>query len=472
MASNRKLAKGMILVLAANIFSMAINVLLNFIQPKYLSVETYAAIKTFALYMSCSGLFHLGYEDGMYLKYGGKETNLVDKKELADNISTLRIFQLIVTGLTFIVGLVIKSRILCIFSLFLTPYNMTMYYKLLFQATGDFSLYGRILNVSSIILFALNAVFIFCLHNDEYWLYLGAYIVVYLAVWLVLEIYVNKKLKISLKIFSFSLKELMDSIKSGFFIMIGNFSSIFLTSMDRWFVKFLLDSQAFAEYGFAVSMESMLNVAVTPFTVTLYNYFCKETDQNKIIKMRNYVCILAVFIVSAAFPAKFIIDIWLPHYKEAEDVIFILFSSHILFIVVKSIYVNLYKAQKRQKEYFTKLIIVLVTGFVFNAVCFCFMRVKEAMAIGTLISAILWFILCQLDFKDIRFDFLHCIYIAVEVTVFIMAGKFLDTIPGFIFYIMFSGVLSFILLRKEVLGLFSELRKFMCKTRKIDTEIR
>ena len=54
---------------------------------------------------------------------------------------------------------------------------------------------------------------------------------------------------------------------------------MFLTTMDRWFVKFLLDTYAFAQYSFAVSVESFLNLAITPVTTTLYNYFCQENNK-------------------------------------------------------------------------------------------------------------------------------------------------------------------------------------------------
>ena len=470
MASNKKLAKGMVLVLAANVFSMVINVLLNFFHPKYLSVETYAAIKSFALYMSCAGLFHLGYEDGMYLKYGGKDSKLIDKNELGKNISTLRIFQLTISCVTFFVGVLFRESVLSVFAIFLFPYNMTMYYRLLFQATGEFSLYGRILNISSVILFSLNVLLIFGVHTDSYILYLLVYVAVYVIVWIVLEVYVSIKFKIRKKVLLFSGKELIESIKSGFFIMIGNFSSIFLTSMDRWFVKFLLNSLAFAEYSFAVSLESMLNVVVTPFTVTLYNYFCQKPQKDKILRMRNGVCLFSVFIVSAAFPAKFIIELWLPHYKGAESVVFYLFSAQILFIIIKSIFVNLYKAQKRQKEYFIKLMIVLLTGALFNSICFILLRVKEAMAIGTLFSAILWFVLCQIDFKDIRFDFLHCIYIAVEIIAFNVTGKLFSALVGFAVYLLFTVGFSLVMLKSEVLGLLKEAKGIMYKRKKSNAE--
>lgn len=64
--------KGILIVLCANLINMFISLVTNFILPRYLSIEAYATIKTFQLYVSYIGLFHLGYSDGLYLRYGGE----------------------------------------------------------------------------------------------------------------------------------------------------------------------------------------------------------------------------------------------------------------------------------------------------------------------------------------------------------------------------------------------------------------
>ena len=74
------MGKGIIVILIANILNMVFGLATGFILPKYLSVETYAIIKTFQLYLSFVGLFHMGYADGMYLRYGGKNLKDLNKK--------------------------------------------------------------------------------------------------------------------------------------------------------------------------------------------------------------------------------------------------------------------------------------------------------------------------------------------------------------------------------------------------------
>ena len=57
------LKKGMLYVLIANVINLFFNLITNFVLPKELSVENYAMIKTFQLYVSYAGLFHIGFVD-------------------------------------------------------------------------------------------------------------------------------------------------------------------------------------------------------------------------------------------------------------------------------------------------------------------------------------------------------------------------------------------------------------------------
>ena len=48
-----------------------------------------------------------------------------------------------------------------------------------------------------------------------------------------------------------------------------------------------MDTVAFAEYSFAVSIENFINFAVTPVSTTLYNYFCGSVTNQQIKQVRK-----------------------------------------------------------------------------------------------------------------------------------------------------------------------------------------
>lgn len=66
--SESNLATGIVLIFIANVINLLFSIGTNLILPKFLSVESYAAIKTYQLYITYVGVLHFGFNDGMYQK--------------------------------------------------------------------------------------------------------------------------------------------------------------------------------------------------------------------------------------------------------------------------------------------------------------------------------------------------------------------------------------------------------------------
>ena len=186
---DRKLQKGIVAVLIANLVNVAFSLATNFLLPKYLSIESYAGIKEFQLYVSYVGLFHLGFVDGIYLKYGGKTLGKDVDKEFSTDLSTMCIFQTATTIAVLLVAIILRDRILAFFAISILPQNMSNYFKFLYQATGEFDLYGKAMNLTTISTFVLNMVLLFVLRTDSVFWYIAGYVVLYFLIWIVLDVY-------------------------------------------------------------------------------------------------------------------------------------------------------------------------------------------------------------------------------------------------------------------------------------------
>lgn len=429
------LRKGILQILLANILNMAFSIGTNFLLPKFLSIDSYSEIKTYQLYITYVAIMHFGYNDGMYLKFGGKNIDEVNNEQLQRNISTLKIFQFVVMICSVSLAIWLHDTALLMAAIAILPQNIIAYFKNFYQAIGEFKRYSRIMNMTTGLTFAINLFLIAFVKTDNYLLYLIGYVALSTVLWLVLEHSLVKVKQIKIFAFCFSWKELKENIASGILLLMGNFSSQLLTSMDRWFVKGLIGSVAFAQYAFAVSMENFLNVVVSPVSVTMFNYFCKHDEREDILKIREMIIAFSTIIVASAFPIKFILEVFLQQYLDSVTVVFLLFSAQIYYIIIKSVYVNLYKARKMQRKYFSKLCIIVIVAFIFNVLCFAVYRKKESFAIGTLLSAIIWFFLCQLDFKELQYSLRHYIYIIVEMVTFIICGICCRSVIGCAIYI-------------------------------------
>ena len=73
------LLKKIINVGFANIFQVFSGIILGFIIPKVLTIESYADFKTYTLFAGYIGMLHFGFVDGLYVDYGGKNLNYMLK---------------------------------------------------------------------------------------------------------------------------------------------------------------------------------------------------------------------------------------------------------------------------------------------------------------------------------------------------------------------------------------------------------
>lgn len=443
------LKKGITLIFFANIINMMFSLVVNFLLPRYLTTEAYAQIKSFQLYTGYVGMLHLGYADGMYLKYGGKRLYEIDTKELQSDIGTMRLFQLAIAIVCILFSISTKDMVLITSSLVIVPLNMTSYYRSLFQAVGEFDQYARIMNITALSTFLVNVTLVMLHVYSGYRYYLFLYVCIDVVIWGLLEWVLSNKCALRC-ILAFEPKIFLRNISNGFLLMLGNASSMMLTGMDRWFIKVLMDDLAFAQYSFAVSVENMMSVAVTPVSTTLYNYFCNHKEKENTIRLQGLVVIFSVVVVASAFPAKWVIELFLPNYASSVGVIFVLFGAQIFYIIVRCIYTNLYKAQKRQQVYFAKLTIVLVFGFLVNAGFYLAFPLKESFAVGTLSSGVLWLILCVRDFRDTPLGYKTSVFLLVSTTSFIFYGICFEAIVGFGLYVMTIGLMTRLLMPKEL----------------------
>lgn len=458
--------KGIIKILIANIIGLVINLLTNFLLPKYLSVDAYSVIKTYSLYLSYAGFFSLGYNDGMYLKYGGKELNKIDENDLSNNFSNYILLILSMFVITFIFGFIIHDYIVIAFAFGIVSYNILGYLKSLYQATGEFDLYSKSLNFEKIAIFVLNMYLLFVISRDN-GLY---YILVQVLVGIIICIYLSIKLEKSIhffKRFHISIKEYKENISSGFILMLGNFSSSIFTTLDRWFVKFFMSALDFALYSFAASMENLITLLITPITISLYNYFCKTIDKKNIKKVKEYIFVFGTIIISAAYPCKFILEKFLTEYIQASNIIFLLFSAQLFNVIIKGIYVNIYKSQKKQNKYLFQMIFMIIIGICLNILFYKLENDMVSFAIATLITSFIWFLICEFEKNNIyQYSISEYTAIILIIVLYIVTGYIFNSIIGFIIYCIGLLIIYIIFMKKTLIDCLNLLKSFRKKTKK------
>ena len=454
------LKQNIMMVTIANVIYMAIVAATNFLLPKYCSIETYANIKTFTLYIiTYSSLLTFGYIKGVYLQYGGKEISTISPREFASAFWTFISFELPISLIVLILGCYLENYIIVVFSVGLVSTNITEYYKSIYQATGEFRLYSIALNMNRFTTFFTYIVLIFLFKTDNYIHYILIPEVLSLLIVVSFNDSVAEKDTFSRIWWLCPLEQLRMHVLAGYALMMGNFATFFFVSMDRWFVKVLMPSTSFALYAFAVSMQNLITTLMNPIAVSMYNYLCRNTGVESVVRVKRAVLIYSFFIIASAFPCKFVVEYFLINYRDANSIIFILFAAQIFFAIVKGIYVNLYKVNRKQNFYLFQTVVMVAISFLLNVFLYAIFRNMIAIAVATFLTSVCWLIWCEKKDSGVRFCLKDYLAIILVLLSFFICGVFLNSIVGVFIYVVLCVIVSAVLMRDSFRLVIISLKK-------------
>jgi len=437
-------------VLTSNTIVLFAGVLSNFLIPKYLGLSEYAFFKTYGLYVSYVGVLSLGFVDGMYLKYGGLKRRDVSTAELTSHFWFYAGLEGGMSIVLIILSTISCSSLLLAFGLALFSRNILGFYKLFYQAIGEFKAFSAINALVPMLNLTSTIVLIFFVKTQ----YGTSFIIADLSVsYVVLFLFSAKRLPI-FHIDRLDLTDKLRTIAIGVFVMIGNLSSMFFYSMDRWFVKILLRTEDFAFYSFATSMMGMVMILVSSVAMTFYPMLVRRQEEEGLLRsLKSYLMILGVFAGAAYFGFDFIVNLILRDYLPSLEVIAILFAGFPAISVINAIYVNMYKAQKVEKKYFFTVFGMVAVSFSLNVLAVAISKSNWTIAAATTIAFYFWFFFSSKDFKGAKTNPREIAYLSAFLMLFFSTTRLLPWWIGLPLYI--SGILGITLLfyKKEFLDL-------------------
>ena len=439
------LKKNLLKVFTANFIALIVGIVNGFFLPAFLSIDQYAYLKTFTLYISYVGIFHFGFLDGLYLKYGGKYKDNLDRKELKYEHNFFILFQLMVTFLFLILAYLRKDLIMLAFALSIVPINMQTYFSFLYQSLGEMGTFAKIKTAYPITILCLNLSFIFLLKIDHYLPFVLAILIAHYLVYSIFEISYNKDFKIN-GIKKIQLKPLF---LSGFFIMMGNLSNMFFYSIDRWYVKFLLPLENFSYYSFAVSMMGIILMMINSISMTFYPYFSRGYEVEQIKKIKIYLIIIGAISSIGYFILSLIVTNFIGNYVPSLQVISILFVGFPAIGVINALYVNLFKVNKQERRYFYKVLKMLIISIILNTLAVLINLSNFSIAIATTIAFYFWFFSSSKDFPGLKTNIKEIVFIFLYIPLFLFSSIFLNYITGFVVFTLGIFILVWLFYKKE-----------------------
>ncbi|KYH31224.1 polysaccharide biosynthesis protein [Clostridium tepidiprofundi DSM 19306] len=432
----------------AAILSILVGVIQTFFIPKVLSVNQYGTYKEFTLVASYLNILSIGFIDGMYIKYGGRNYKELKNDGLIGEIKFFVVFQFFIFFPMLLIGIYIKKYICVCLAILGFTQNIVLLIKHINKAVGEFKEFSFIVKLESIL--KLSIVVLLCILfknvNEKY--FIIGIIIPYI---IIILINIPKLTSTFFACSKINISNIKIIFSLGIIIMLGNLINNLFFTIDRWFVLANFDDINFAYYSFATSLITLVFVFVSYVSSTFYPRLAKKPNNFKFIcKVKTFGIILSMLFISSYFILTRIIQVFLYEYLNALDIIKILFLCIPPMTIILAIYVNLYKASKQAKKYLITVFIMLINASILNVIAILIFNDILVIAVGTTMSYYIWLIYSSKHFQEVKLTRKEYIFIFANIICFLITAKLNNAFLGFIIYLSIFFSLVCILFSQEI----------------------
>lgn len=440
-------------VLSSNLLVAIMGFLNSFIFPKIMTIDDYAIYHTFTLYLNYIAFFHLGFPNGLMIKYAGKQYKDTIKSEYkAETYIILSVLSLF-TAVFIVIFFLTQNKMILYICLAIIPIDYLGSIKALWQAWGEFSLFSKTNTILAVSIPLLALVYYFLFKK----LPGNIYIIIYLIInWIVLAFVLRKELSFVRKAKPSCLisKKNLAIEKTGFGFLLGNYINTLFTSVDKQFVKCFFSNAEFAYYSFGMSLQALMAIFITSLAQPLFPMLAKkEMNYEKYSTLKNLLLIFGSFSGCAYFFGSFAVKMFIGKYILSLNVIRIYFLVFPALSVVNCLYINLYKLENRMKEYLATLIGIFAIAVLLNCMFVNNYGSFEGVAIATTITYYIWLIIGIARFQCISFTKKDYGFIIVFIILFNSFTRINNDILGFFLYFVTFILIAFVFYKKDMIWL-------------------
>lgn len=446
--------------ISSNMISLLISSLVVLVIPRFLDVEKYGYFQLYLFYSGFVGFLHLGWNDGMYLRYGGEEYSRLDKSLFASQFYMLAIFQ---TILFLIFSLIIFSSAVSgnrAFILLMTTTDMIivnvrffLYYLL--QATNRITDYARS-KILDRVLYAFLIITIIFFRNISYQTMIFSDLLAKL-ISLVFVIYICKDIVFygfNIKYFDFS--ETFESIKVGINLMLANFTGKLIIGFIRLGIERNWSIITFGKVSLTLSISSLMMIFVRALGVILFPLLRRSSSEKLPIVynvLKDVLMVTLLGMLLLYYPINEVLRLWLPSYAEGLTYMGILFPL-VVFESKKVLLISTYyKTLRKEKTLLAvnlislimSIMITVLTTYILHNLNLAIFSIVLLVGFRTILSEVLLAKFIEINvIKDI---FLEIILIGV----FIITAWFFNNVIFIISYSI-SYVIYLFIKKKSIKG--------------------
>lgn len=392
----KEVSKNLMMALIAQVISLLASTVMSLVVPKFLSIEQYAYWQLFLLYNSYVGFFLFGLNGGIYLKEGGKKRKDIDKVNIGNQIRFGVIAQVVfsVILLLYVIffvkdenrGFVYVSTVI-----YLVISNTNDLFGYLFQAVNETRLFSLATTIDRF-LYLLGLVIFVGLNVTSF----EPYIIMYICtkfIALSFSLYNGRDLIFVKKIpFKTLQKDIFDNIKIGLKLSISTIAGSLILGSARFLIDANMGLETFGKVSFSLSLASFILVFSSQFAMVLFPELRRKKENNltkSFLKINNLLSLMLPAVYLLYYPVCFIIEAWLPQYKDSLAYLGILLPLCVYDGKMNLVGTTYFKVLRLETRLLVVNLVSMISSFILEAVsCFFYKNVSMVLIMAVLIIII------------------------------------------------------------------------------------
>lgn len=440
--NNKKLAKNLILSVAAQAISLLTSFIVGLVVPKFIDGLQYSYWEIFLLYFSYVGVFHFGLLDGMILKYSQYDYEELDKTRMRSQFQVLLLISSTISVLIALISTVALGNeyvwIGILVAIGVIVQNTFTYNSYTFQMTNRINYYAFLVIAQRLLYGILIVVCLLCKLTEFYWFCLAD--LISLAVASIVASFFNKGMYLGKGL---SLRETFNeawsNISAGAFLMIANLSSMLIVGGAKMVIQWRWDELVFGKLAFAFRIANIFLAFVTAISVVLFPSLKRMKQEEYPLlfkKLRGALMPILFLVLTVYFPGCWLLSKWLPNYSESLVYLGILLPL-IVFSSKNNLLTNNYlKVYRKEKVMLAinlgsvafGMLLFIISAYLFNNLEFVLFGLIVAIMLSSIVSEIV--VMKQIGKLQIR----HFIIEFAMTAIFIFSARYCSLWIGFAVY--------------------------------------
>ncbi len=367
--------KGFLQAVSANVIRLMISILLTLLLPKLLGVEEYSFWQLYLFYVTYTAYSSLGFCEGTYLKYGGKEYNELEGRTMASQFWTLALYEVLfslVCGVIFIqfVPDGQKSFILCL-ALISSIFDILRYLlQCVLQATNRIKEYARVVTSERVLFFVFLMITLLLGYRD-YRLLIASEILARIVSMIYAMILCREKVFVRFSFDKASFSESKELVGIGFKLLLATLASQLVIGIVRFMIELRWGTVVFGKVSLTLSLSNMVITCIGAVSIVLFPVL-KNMEKDKLDElyetMRMVLTVPVLFVLLFYAPMKLILSAWLPQYAESLRYLAILLPICVYETRSYALINTYFKAYRKENDILLVNVVTVILSLILSSI--------------------------------------------------------------------------------------------------------